>query len=663
MPLCIVAPDADWVLFPHLCTAIRRLILLECHDAAEALGPERTRTELIPFLGESVDDDDDVLLAMAECLDEPFIALVGGKTHAFAMLPPLELLSTVEELSVRDRAVESLARVIGSMTEADAEAHGVPLLVRLGERDWFTSRIAAAGLAASVYRAATIASKAAVLDIFKRLCKDDTPMVRRAAAMHLPEFARALPLDKAAAEALGLATQLSSDEQDGVRLLAAEAFAQLAPLVPAATRTGSVVPPLTRLAKDTSWRVRWAAASQCLAVCAALRGVRASDPSSHAHDSSHASATAGGSAKTAAKDDDDDVDSGAPLPEPAPDADAACADLGGAFADLLGDAEPEVRSAAAARVSQVALQARNQAVTDRIMAQCAGLAADDNEHVRAALAGSVLGLVGALPEARAEKELIPVVLKLLEDKASQVRLSVIERLEEVNEVVESAMLAKTLLPAIVDLSEDGQWRVRHALLGFMPLLARQLGEETFMTRLTAICVAWLQDDVANVRDDGAANLRAVADVFGDAWAVKALLPELLKLAKDPSYLIRVTVLRAAAHLSGQMAPPAPTGTSAAGPSSSSSSAASAAAASSAKDSHTALVDEHLAPLVARMFKDTVPNVRFNAAKAAAVIAGAASARVRDGMLAAGLDGLRAGDADKDVKHFAGVALEALSARS
>jgi serine/threonine-protein phosphatase 2A regulatory subunit A len=604
-----------------------------------------------------VDDDDDVLLAMAECLDEPFVKLVGGKSHAFAMLPPLELLSTVEELSVRDRAVASLARVIGCMSEADTEAHGVPLVTRLGERDWFTSRIAAAGLAASVYRAASAASKASVVDLFKRLCKDDTPMVRRAAAMHLSEFARALPVADIATDALALATQLSSDEQDGVRLLAAEAFAQLAPLVPAASRTGSVVPPLTRLAKDTSWRVRWAAASQCLAVCAALRGVRASDPAFASQSASSSSASSSSAAAAPAgrgKDEDDDVDTEAPLPEPAPDADTACADLGNAFADLLGDSEPEVRSAAAARVSQVALQARNSGVTDRVMEHCTSLAEDDNEHVRAALAGSVLGLVGVLPEARAEHELIPVVLKLLEDKASQVRLSVIERLEEVNEVVESAMLSKTLLPAIVDLSEDGQWRVRHALLGFMPLLARQLGEETFMARLTAICLAWLEDDVANVRDDGAANLRAVTDVFGDSWAVKALLPPLLKKADDPSYLIRVTVLRAAAHLSGEM----PATTAAAGASSSASAASSASA-----SSHTQLVDEHLVPLVAKMFKDPVPNVRFNAAKAAAVIAGAASARVRDGTLAAGLDMLRTGDSDKDVKHFAAKALEALTAKA
>ena len=35
---------------------------------SKALGPERTRDELIPFLVDSTDDEDEVLLAMAEAL-------------------------------------------------------------------------------------------------------------------------------------------------------------------------------------------------------------------------------------------------------------------------------------------------------------------------------------------------------------------------------------------------------------------------------------------------------------------------------------------------------------------------------------------------------------------------------------------------------------------
>lgn len=35
-------------------------------------------------------------------------------------------------------------------------------------------------------------------------------------------------------------------------------------------------------------------------------------------------------------------------------------------------------------------------------------------------------------------------------------------------------LSQSLLPAIVDLAEDGKWRVRLAIIEYMPLLAAQL---------------------------------------------------------------------------------------------------------------------------------------------------------------------------------------------
>lgn len=70
---------------------------------ALALGPERARDELIPFLQDSVDDEDEVLLALAEELGRNFEEYIGGPEHAHLLLGPLENLSAVEETLVRDK--------------------------------------------------------------------------------------------------------------------------------------------------------------------------------------------------------------------------------------------------------------------------------------------------------------------------------------------------------------------------------------------------------------------------------------------------------------------------------------------------------------------------------------------------------------------------------
>lgn len=70
---------------------------------ALALGPERARDELIPFLQDSVDDEDEVLLALAEELGRNFEEYIGGADWAHVLLGPLENLCAVEETLVRDK--------------------------------------------------------------------------------------------------------------------------------------------------------------------------------------------------------------------------------------------------------------------------------------------------------------------------------------------------------------------------------------------------------------------------------------------------------------------------------------------------------------------------------------------------------------------------------
>ena len=51
---------------------------------------------------ESIDDEDEVLLALAEELGN-FVDYVGGTAHATSLLAPLETLATVEETVVREK--------------------------------------------------------------------------------------------------------------------------------------------------------------------------------------------------------------------------------------------------------------------------------------------------------------------------------------------------------------------------------------------------------------------------------------------------------------------------------------------------------------------------------------------------------------------------------
>ena len=56
----------------------------------------------MPFLQDSVDDEDEVLLALAEELGRNFEEYIRGKEYAHLLLGSLEILSAVEETLVQD---------------------------------------------------------------------------------------------------------------------------------------------------------------------------------------------------------------------------------------------------------------------------------------------------------------------------------------------------------------------------------------------------------------------------------------------------------------------------------------------------------------------------------------------------------------------------------
>mgnify|MGYP005831761777 CR=1 FL=1 len=66
------------------------------------------------------------------------------------------------------------------------------------------------------------------------------------------------------------------------------------------------------------------------------------------------------------------------------------------------------------------------------------------------------------------------------------------------QVIGIDLLSQSLLPAIVELAEDRHWRVRLAIIEYIPLLASQLGVGFFDDKLGALCMQWLEDKVYTI---------------------------------------------------------------------------------------------------------------------------------------------------------------------
>ncbi|KAH0858398.1 hypothetical protein HID58_086659, partial [Brassica napus] len=391
-----------------------------------------TRKELIPFLSENNDDDDEVLLAMAEELGV-FIPYVGGVEHAN----------------------------------------------RLAAGEWFTARVSACGLFHIAYPSAPDTLKTELRSIYSQLCSDDMPMVRRAAATNLGKFAATIGSAHLKTDIMSMFDDLTQDDQDSVRLLAVEGCAALGKLLEPQDCVAHILPVIVNFSQvilsvkhigfypndpwksytyemlnigtfvteqDKSWRVRYMVANQLYELCEAVG------------------------------------------PEP----------------------------------------------------------------TRSALASVIMGMAPVLGKDATIEHLLPIFLSLLKDEFPDVRLNIISKLDQVNQVIGIDLLSQSLLPAIVELAEDRHWRVRLAIIEYIPLLASQLGVGFFDDKLGALCMQWLQDKVHSIRDAAANNLKRLAEEFGPEWAMQHIVPQVLEMINNPHYLYSMTILRAVSLLAPVM---------------------------------------------------------------------------------------------------------------
>jgi serine/threonine-protein phosphatase 2A regulatory subunit A len=187
------------------------------------------------------------------------------------------------------------------------------------------------------------------------------------------------------------------------------------------------------------------------------------------------------------------------------------------------------------------------------------LSGDTSQHVRAALGTHISGLAPLLGKEATIEHLLPLFLHLLKDEFPDVRLNIISKLEQVNngiltmleydptltsprEVIGIDLLSQSLLPAIVELAGDKQWRVRQAIIEYIPLLAQQLGMSFFDEQLSNLCMSWLGDIVFSIREAATVNLKKLIDVFGVDWARQAIVPRVVAMATHPNYLYRMTTI-------------------------------------------------------------------------------------------------------------------------
>lgn len=457
---------------------------------------------MIPYLNSKeltqaalLNEDDEVLFALAEELGDLSNYISGSPS---VLIAPLENLATMEEAVVREQAVKSLTSIADRLPDSEVINVLTPVVLRLASSEAFYCRVAACGLFSTVYlRAGNLKEK--LRQKFLDLSREDSPMVRRSAAIYMGRFAQVIEKDVMLAEIIPAFRQLSSDDMDQVRTLCLDSLIIIAKLLNKEENRLNTLPIIITQGEDKSWKVRYHFAINFPQIAEAL---------------------------------------GKEIVENS---------LVQTFVQLLRDIEPKVKSSALDSLKIILHTFGRDKIQNLIFPAVSSIASDPaaNSTVRINASDVVIEMSKLIGREFTSTHLVPIIQDLIQTDSQEVKLHLLSGLTVLGSVLGSDLLSSGMLNILKSLVKDSSnWRIRESVIKLCCDLIPYVGFDIFVRELEGIFFLFLNDSVSNIRESGVEYLKKVCQEAREDWTTTVLLPKLSELYHSQSgYLYRITAIR------------------------------------------------------------------------------------------------------------------------
>lgn len=476
---------------------------------AEHLGEEITRTELLPFIQENIDFHDEILLNLSEQLKE-FIPLVGGYEHSQPVLDLLRKICITDETVVREKSLEALKSIAKDLNKELTETLFLPLLEALASDDWFTSKCSAIALFPSIYPKVKEDKKEELRHNFRLLSQDESPIVRKAAAMGLVELIPLLDKDSIKNEFISVFDNIANDNMDTVRVHSIKAAIVICSRLTESEIEEFIFKTLENLAGSVSWKIRQVVAMNIAEIQEVI-----------------------------------------PFPK-------LRGKILAIFQKMLKNTEEEVRMVAVKNLVpycknlKISYETPNNiennfesVLVQSIIPQISLLVVDTSTEVRLELAKQILKLSTVLSKEVFMEYVMPLVIDILElDTSVPVKANVLENLNDLpNDVdfAKSLPSIKNVMRTLIVYSQS-HWRTRNGLLVTFMHIARFASKQYFSENVRIFFASLLGDPVFAVRRTAPIILPLLAKQYGMIWTDKQIIPYFKMFANDSRYLYRYVPL-------------------------------------------------------------------------------------------------------------------------
>ena len=450
-----------------------------------ALGRERTRKELLPYLKSCIDEEEDEIIIELSKVLANFIDCIGGKQYIKELFNLLEEILTIDEPFVRKETINSIELIvqqIGNVNEVENDL--MSMINNLYISEDINQRKSAMSLLIFLFKDLNDNNKNISINYFDKFVVDNNISIKKEFLNKVTEISLLLSIDYIKK----LINIILKDKNDSMRI----GIRQHPNINEFLEVIYELIP---KLSEDTNWRVR-------LTVTDKLNEILE-------------------------------------FPNIDNKFRAVCTNI---FAKLIEDTEPEIRNVCCLRLEEVCKIVKNENNFDKILQALRKLEKDQKNFVRGALASNVLKLCSLVGNKKTNDYIFPIFLTLIKDENLEIRMTLINNLSELNKVIEINNIIEIIMPSIKEISANKSWTVRLQIMEIIPVLAKLFNQQLFMNHIFPICITSLMDSVFSIREAASKLFVTIyKDVKNDEFE-KKLLEKLSELCNSTSYLLRNTVL-------------------------------------------------------------------------------------------------------------------------
>jgi serine/threonine-protein phosphatase 2A regulatory subunit A len=475
------------------CKAIRNISKLQSE-----IPPDKFRKEFMPFLLKCVNEEEDEVLSEICKVSRDIFNCVGGKKYLKDLFPLVELLLHTCDPTVRKDTITSFRHYIDKQDEfSDIEKDLFEVIQNLANSDDPSHEIGFITFSSEFFGDFKEKYRNYIYNIFKQFTekKSQGKLIKIELSANLSKLSAHLSKK----DFFELFSILMKESCDSSRFNLVEAIANLRDLPNLSGYENFIGETITKFSEDESWRVRLMLAKFIPEI------LELSTKIENAHSEIKSIILK-------------------------------------AYIKLLQDTEGEVRSMACKNLDVASEYLGKEESFDKVLSTFKSLKSDPLPYVRSSLASIILSVAPKIGANKTNEYIFPIFLDLIKDEDHDIRMAIIKNLDKLNEVVNIDNFVQGIIPSLIEISDNNNWRVRCQVEEIVPVFARIVNRKLFLDNIMPICIKWLTDPVYAIRQRSCKIIKRLYDIFKGEDFEKKLLNKISSMAKSDSYLIRITVV-------------------------------------------------------------------------------------------------------------------------